>query len=73
MVSMSLDDTTGIFSGLPQLAVTLIGSFVLVLAVLRAFGVIDSILRGASRMAVRSRYALGAHRTGDHDDWPRAC
>ena len=56
--SMSLEDTTGIFSGLPQLALTLIGSFVLVLAVLRAFGVIDSILRGASRIAVRSRYAL---------------
>ena len=58
MASMSLEDTTGIFSSLPQLALTLIGSFVLVLAVLRAFGVIDSILRGASRIAVRSRYAL---------------
>ena len=56
--SMSLEDTTGVFSGLPQLALTLIGSFVLVLAVLRAFGCIDSILRGASRIAVRSRYAL---------------
>ena len=58
VTSMSLEDTTGIFSGLPQLALTLIGSFVLVLAVLRAFGVVDSILRGASRIAVRSRYAL---------------
>ena len=58
VASMSLEDTTGIFSGLPQLALTLIGSFVLVLAVLRAFGVVDSILRGASRIAVRSRYAL---------------
>ena len=58
VTSMSLEDTTGIFSGLPQLALTLIGSFVLVLAVLRAFGCIDSILRGASRIAVRSRYAL---------------
>ena len=48
---MSLEDTTGIFSGLAQLALTLIGSFVLVLA-------------------VRSRYALGAHQTDDHDDWP---
>ena len=55
---MSLEDTTGVFSGLPQLALTLIGSFVLVLSVLRAFGCIDSILRGASRIAVRSRYAL---------------
>ena len=58
VTSMSLEDTTGIFSGLPQLALTLIGSFVLVLAVLRAFGCIDSILRGASRVAVRSPYAL---------------
>ena len=58
VTSMSLEDTTGIFSGLPQLALTLIGSFVLVLAVLRAFGCIDSILRGASRIAMRSRYAL---------------
>ena len=58
VTSMSLEDTTGIFSGLPQLALTLIGSFVLVLSVLRAFGCIDSVLRGASRIAVRSRYAL---------------
>ena len=58
VTSMSLEDTTGVFSGLPQLALTLIGSFVLVLAVLRAFGCIDSILRGASRIAARSRYAL---------------
>ena len=58
VTSMSLEDTTGIFSGLPQLALTLIGSFVLVLAVLRAFGCVDSIMRGASRIAVRSRYAL---------------
>ena len=41
-----------------EVKLTLIGSFVLVLAVLRAFGVVDSILRGASRIAVRSRYAL---------------
>ena len=58
VASMSLEDTTGIFSGLPQLALTLIGSFVLVLAVLRAFGVVDSILRGTSRIAMHSRYAL---------------
>ena len=58
VTSMSLEETTGVFSRLPQLSLTLIGSFVLVLAVLRAFGCIDSILRGASRVAVRSRYAL---------------
>ena len=54
----SLEDTTGIFSNLPQLALTLIGSFVLVLSVLRAFGCIDSILKGAGRIATKSAYAL---------------
>ena len=59
IVSMtSVEDTTGIFSDLPQLALTLIGSFVLVLSTLRAFGCIDSILSGASQIAVRSPYAL---------------
>ena len=56
--SMSLEDTTGIFSGLPQLALTLIGSFVLVLSVLRAFGCVDSILSVASRLALYSPRAL---------------
>ncbi|WP_197019180.1 TRAP transporter permease [Thioalkalivibrio sp. HK1] len=58
VTSLSLEDTTGVFSGLPQLALTLIGSFVLVLSVLRAFGCIDSILRFASRIAMRSTHAL---------------
>lgn len=58
VTSMSLEEATGVFSSLPQLALTLIGSFVLVLSLLRAFGCIDSILRSTSRLAVRSRYAL---------------
>ena len=58
VTSMSVEDTTGVFSGLPQLALTLIGSFMLVLGVLRAFGCVDSILRGATRIAAHSRYAL---------------
>lgn len=58
VTSMSLEESTGIFSSLPQLALTLIGSFVLVLSLLRAFGCIDSILRATSRLAVRSKYAL---------------
>lgn len=56
--AMSVEMATGIFSNLPQLALTLIGSFVLVLAALRAFGCVESILRGASRIAVRSPHAL---------------
>ena len=56
--AMSLEMSTGVFSNLPQLALTLIGSFVLVLSALRAFGCIESILRGAGQVAVRSPYAL---------------
>ncbi len=56
--AMSVEMTTGVFSQLPQLALTLIGSFVLVLSVLRAFGCIDSILKGSSLIATRSPHAL---------------
>jgi TRAP transporter 4TM/12TM fusion protein len=51
--SMSVEMTTGVFSSLPQLALTLIGSFILVLSILTGFGCIDSILKGASRIALR--------------------
>jgi TRAP transporter 4TM/12TM fusion protein len=56
--AMSVEMTTGVFSELPQLALTLIGSFILVLSALRAFGCIDSILKGSSQMATRSPHAL---------------
>jgi TRAP transporter 4TM/12TM fusion protein len=56
--AMSVEMTTGVFSELPQLALTLIGSFILVLSVLRAFGCIDSILKGSSLIATRSPHAL---------------
>jgi TRAP transporter 4TM/12TM fusion protein len=52
--SISVEMSTGIFERLPQLGLTLIGSFILVLAALRAFGCIDSILQGTSRLAMRS-------------------
>ncbi|MFW6139061.1 MAG: TRAP transporter permease [Spirochaetota bacterium] len=58
LTSMSLEMTTGVFSSLPQLALTLIGSFILVLSVLQAFGCIDSLLKGAKRIGSRSRYIL---------------
>lgn len=54
----SLEFSTGIFDNLAQLALTLIGSFILVLSALRAFGCIDSILHGASRIAVRAPQLL---------------
>jgi TRAP-type uncharacterized transport system fused permease subunit len=58
VTSTSLEMSTGIFERLSQLAVTLIGSFILVLAALRAFGCIDSILKGAGRIAARSPQLL---------------
>lgn len=56
--AMSVETATGIFSSLPQLALTLIGSFILVLAALRAFGCVESILKGSKSIAVRSPHAL---------------
>jgi TRAP transporter 4TM/12TM fusion protein len=58
VTAMSVESATGIFSRLPQLALTLIGSFILVLSVLRAFGCVDSILKAASQLAARSPHAL---------------
>jgi TRAP transporter 4TM/12TM fusion protein len=58
ITAMSVEMSTGVFSNLPQLALTLIGSFILVLAVLRAFGCIDSILKGSTQIAARSPHAL---------------
>jgi TRAP transporter 4TM/12TM fusion protein len=58
VTAMTVETTTGVFSRLPQLALTLIGSFLLVLSLLRAFGCVDSILRFASRIAAHSPHAL---------------
>ena len=52
--SISIEMSTGVFERLSQLGLTLIGSFILVLAVLRAFDCIDSILKGSARIAARS-------------------
>ncbi|MGQ9694622.1 MAG: TRAP transporter large permease subunit [Thermodesulfobacteriota bacterium] len=56
--SMSVEFATGVFSNLPQLALTLIGSFLLVLSIVRAFGCVDSIVNTASRLANKSAHAL---------------
>jgi TRAP transporter 4TM/12TM fusion protein len=58
VTAMSVEMTTGIFSALPQLALTVIGSFLLVLSVLRGYGCIESLLRATKRVAVRSAHAL---------------
>lgn len=56
--AMSVEMSTGVFSNLPQLALTLIGSFILVLSALRAFGCVESILRASKGIAARSPHAL---------------
>jgi len=56
--SMSVEMATGVFSRLPQMALTLIGSFLLVLSVLRAFGCVESIVNSAAKLANKSAHAL---------------
>lgn len=58
ITAMSVEMTTGVFSQLPQLALFLIGSFMLVLSLLQAFGCVDSLLKVASRIAGLSPQAL---------------
>jgi TRAP transporter 4TM/12TM fusion protein len=58
VTAMSVENTTGVFSNLPQIALTIIGSFLLVLSVLNGYGCIESLLRATKRVAVRSPHAL---------------
>jgi TRAP transporter 4TM/12TM fusion protein len=58
VTAMSVETTTGVFSNLPQIALTVIGSFLLVLGVLNGYGCIDSLLRATKRVASRSAHAL---------------
>src|SRR5690606_31230087 len=57
-IALSVEMTTGVFSQLPQLPLTLIASFILVLALLLAFGCIDAILKASSLIASRAPHAL---------------
>ncbi|MFZ1102446.1 MAG: TRAP transporter large permease subunit, partial [Hyphomicrobiaceae bacterium] len=56
--AMSVETSTGVFSNLPQIALTVIASFLLVLSVLGGFGAIASLLRATKRVAIRSPHAL---------------
>jgi TRAP transporter 4TM/12TM fusion protein len=58
IAASSVEMATGIFARLPQLALTLIGSFLLILSLLRGFGCVDSLLRATKRVAMRSRHAI---------------
>jgi TRAP transporter 4TM/12TM fusion protein len=58
VTAMSVETSTGVFSNLPQIALTVIGAFLLVLSVLSGFGCIESLLRATKRVAIRSAHAL---------------
>jgi TRAP transporter 4TM/12TM fusion protein len=58
IAASSVEMETGIFSRLPQIALTVIGSFLLVLSLLRGFGCVDSLLRATKRVAIRSPHAI---------------
>jgi TRAP transporter 4TM/12TM fusion protein len=58
VTAMSVETTTGVFSNLPQIALTVVGAFLLVLATLSGFGCIESLLRATKRVAIRSAHAL---------------
>jgi TRAP transporter 4TM/12TM fusion protein len=58
ITASSVEMATGIFSRLPQIALTVIGSFLLVLSLLRGYGCVDSLLRVTKRIAVRSPHAI---------------
>ena len=58
IAASSIEMATGIFSRLPQLALTVIGSFLLVLSLLRGFGCVNSLLRATKRVAIRSPHAI---------------
>ena len=58
ITASSVEMDTGIFSRLPQIALTLIGSFLLVLSLMRGFGCVDSLLAATKRVAIRSAHAI---------------
>ena len=58
VTASSVEMATGIFARLPQIALTVIGSFLLVLSLLRGYGCVDSLLRATKRISVRSQHAI---------------
>jgi TRAP transporter 4TM/12TM fusion protein len=58
IAASSIEMETGIFSNLPQIALTIIGSFLLVLSLLRGYGCVESLLRATKRVAIRSPHAI---------------
>ena len=73
VTAMSVENTTGVFSNLPQIALTTIGSFLLVLSVLTGYGCIEfaaardqaGCLPLAARAAAVGRRRLDVRRDGE--------
>ncbi|MDW8045422.1 MAG: TRAP transporter fused permease subunit [Nitrososphaerota archaeon] len=58
ITAMGVELETGVFEALPQLALTLVGSFLLVISIARGFGCIESIIKGASTIARKSLHGI---------------
>ncbi|MBA7531242.1 hypothetical protein ES705_23453 [subsurface metagenome] len=58
LTSMSVEMTTGIYSRLPQLSLTLILPFMIILGISRGFGCIESILKWTLKFSAKSVYAI---------------
>jgi TRAP transporter 4TM/12TM fusion protein len=58
ITASSVEIATGIFSNLPELALTTVGAFMLLLGLLSGFGCIDSMLRATKRVAIHSPHAI---------------
>ncbi|MEM1525062.1 MAG: TRAP transporter fused permease subunit [Nitrososphaerales archaeon] len=58
ITAMGVEFETGVFETLPQLALTLIGSFLLMISIARGFGCVESIIKGASTIASKSLHGI---------------
>ncbi|MET1127735.1 MAG: TRAP transporter fused permease subunit [Thermoproteota archaeon] len=58
LTAMSVEFETGVFERLPQLALTIIGAFVVFVSIAQGFGVVDSIVKTVVSRASRSARAI---------------
>lgn len=58
LTAMSVEFETGVFERLPQLALTIIGAFVVFVSIIQGFGVVDSIIKTVVSRASKSARAI---------------
>ncbi len=58
LTAMSVEFETGVFERLPQLALTIIGAFIVFVSIAQGFGVVDSIIKAVVSRASRSARAI---------------